>query len=171
MLSNFDRLLLVRGVSIFRELRDDFLVRLSSVMEEKSFDPKQPIITQGEEGRSLYIVAAGQVRVHIARQELAQLSRGDFFGEMSLFDTEPRSASVTALDRCDCLELTQLQLYEAINETPGIALNLIGILSGRIRDLNSDVNALRAQLSNAPTLSPTSPPVKSSPPSQSERRK
>jgi CRP/FNR family transcriptional regulator, cyclic AMP receptor protein len=169
MLSNFDRLLLVRGVSIFRELRDDFLVRLSSVMEEKSFDPKQPIITQGEEGRSLYIVSTGRVRVHIARQELAQLERGDFFGEMSLFDTEPRSASVTAIDRCDCLELTQLQLYEAINETPGIALNLIGILSGRIRDLNSDVNALRAQLANAPTLSPTPPPTQ--PPAKSERRK
>ncbi len=146
MLNNFDRLLLLRGVSIFRELRDDFLIRLSAVMEERSFPAKGNIFRQGDEGQSLFIVASGNVRVHIDQQELTKLSRGDFFGEMSLFDTEPRSASVTAIESCICLELTQSQLYEAINETPEIALKLIGILSSRIRELNREINELRADV-------------------------
>jgi CRP-like cAMP-binding protein len=64
---------------------------------------------------------------------------------MSLFDSEPRSASVTALEECECLVLTQLQLYDAIDETPGIAVNIIRLLSRRIRELNSKVNTYEAR--------------------------
>lgn len=150
MLTSVDRLLFVRGVPMFKELRDDFLVRLASIMDELSFPAKYTIFTQGEEGRSLYIVVSGRVRVHIGNQELAQLEKGTCFGEMSLFDAEPRSASVTTLAPCECLVLTQQQLYEAIDETPGIAVNIIRLLSRRIRELNSKINAHEAQAQKLP---------------------
>ncbi|MGB7444591.1 MAG: Crp/Fnr family transcriptional regulator [Coleofasciculaceae cyanobacterium] len=141
MLTSVERLLFVRAVPIFQELRDDFLVRVASVMEELSFPANYTIFTEGEEGKSLYIVVSGLVRVHIGDRDLAQLKQGATFGEMSLFDAEPRSASVTTLEECECLMLTQLQLYDAIEETPGIAVNIIRLLSRRIRELNSKVNA------------------------------
>ncbi|MDX2100580.1 MAG: cyclic nucleotide-binding domain-containing protein [Leptolyngbyaceae cyanobacterium bins.59] len=144
MLTSVDRLLFVRGVPMFKELRDDFLVRLASIMDELSFPTKYTIFTQGEEGRSLYIVVSGKVRVHIGDQELIQLDKGTCFGEMSLFDAEPRSASVTTLAPCECLVLTQQQLYDAIDETPGIAVNIIRLLSRRIRELNAKMNAQEA---------------------------
>lgn len=147
MLSSVERLLFIRAVPIFQELRDDFLVRLASVMEELSFPADHTIVTQNEEGRSLYIVVSGLVRVHIGDRELAQLKQGACFGEMSLFDAEPRSASVTTLETCECLLLTQLQLYDAIDETPEIAINIIRLLSRRIRELNNKVNAYEV---NAP---------------------
>ncbi len=150
MLTSVDRLLFVRQVPIFKELRDDFLVRLASVMEELSFPNNHTIFTEGEEGRSLYIVVSGRVRVHIDDQELVQLERGTCFGEMSLFDAEPRSASVTTLESCDCLVLTQQQLYEAIDETPGIAVNIIRLLSRRIRELNLKINPRQATKSITP---------------------
>ncbi len=140
MLTSVDRLLFVRAVPIFTELRDDFLVRLASIMDELSFPANHTIFTEGEEGRSLYIVVSGRVRVHLRSQELAKLEQGACFGEMSLFDAEPRSASVTTLNPCDCLVLTQQQLYEAIDETPGIAVNIIRLLSRRIRELNKERN-------------------------------
>ncbi|HEY9636961.1 MAG TPA: Crp/Fnr family transcriptional regulator [Coleofasciculaceae cyanobacterium] len=145
MLTSVERLLFVRAVPIFQELRDDFLVRLASVMEELSFPAGNTIVTQGEEGRSLYIVVSGLVRVHIGDRDLAQLKPGACFGEMSLFDSEPRSASVSTLNPCECLMLTQLQLYDAIDETPGIAVNVIRLLSRRIRELNNKVNAYEAK--------------------------
>lgn len=145
MLTSVDRLLFVRGVPIFKELRDDFLVRLASVMDELSFPVQHTIFTQGQEGRSLYIVVSGKVRVHIGEQELAQLEQGACFGEMSLFDAEPRSASVTTLEPCECLMLTQQQLYDAIEETPGIAVNIIRLLSRRIREFNRKLNAKEAE--------------------------
>jgi CRP-like cAMP-binding protein len=145
MLTSVERLLFIRAVPIFQELRDDFLVRLASVMDELSFPRDHTIFTQGQEGRSLYIVVSGLVRVHIGDRDLAQLRQGTCFGEMSLFDSEPRSASVTALEECECLVLTQLQLYDAIDETPGIAVNIIRLLSRRIRELNSKVNTYEAR--------------------------
>lgn len=143
MLTSVDRLLFVRGVPIFKELRDDFLVRLASIMEELAFPAKHTIFTEGQEGRSLYVLVKGRVRVHIGDQELTQLGQGACFGEMSLFDAEPRSASVTTLESCDCLVLTQQQLYEAIDETPGIAVNIIRLLSHRIRELNQKINMIQ----------------------------
>ena len=146
MLTSIDRLLFVRGVPIFKELRDDFLVRLASIMDELSFPAKHTIFTEGQEGRSLYIVVQGKVRVHIGDRDLAQLDQGATFGEMSLFDAEPRSASVTTVDPCECLMLTQQQLYDAIDETPGIAVNIIRLLSRRIRELNQKLNAQEAKI-------------------------
>ncbi|MEM9265410.1 MAG: cyclic nucleotide-binding domain-containing protein [Cyanobacteria bacterium P01_F01_bin.13] len=152
MLTSVDRLLFVRAVPIFTELRDDFLVRLASIMDELSFPTNHRIFTEGEEGRSLYIVVSGRVRVHLRSQDLATLEQGACFGEMSLFDAEPRSASVTTLNACDCLVLTQQQLYEAIDETPGIAVNIIKMLSRRIREINKERN--RQLATQEPRLSP-----------------
>jgi CRP/FNR family transcriptional regulator, cyclic AMP receptor protein len=133
MLNRIDRLLLVRGVPIFQELRVDFLTRLASIMNEIIVPQGKMIFAEGQEGQSLYIVISGKVRVHVGSKELVILEKGSCFGEMSLFDAEPRSASVTAISDCVCLVLTQQQLYEAINETPDIAINIICFLSSRIR--------------------------------------
>ncbi|MEM7796477.1 MAG: cyclic nucleotide-binding domain-containing protein [Cyanobacteria bacterium P01_C01_bin.118] len=152
MLTSVDRLLFVRAVPIFTELRDDFLVRLASIMDELSFPAKHRIFREGEEGRSLYIVVSGQVRVHLRSQELTVLEQGTCFGEMSLFDAEPRSASVTTISACDCLVLTQQQLYEAIDETPGIAVNIIKLLSRRIREINKERNRQPSSTKLSPIL-------------------
>ncbi|NEO55796.1 MAG: Crp/Fnr family transcriptional regulator [Okeania sp. SIO3B5] len=148
MLTSVERLLFIRAVPIFRELRDDFLVRLASVMDELSFPNSHSIFTEGQEGRSLYIVVSGKVKVHLADRELARLEQGACFGEMSLFDAEPRSASVTTLEICECLMLTQMQLYDAIDETPDIAINIIRLLSRRIRELNQKLNARENNMAN-----------------------
>jgi CRP-like cAMP-binding protein len=142
MLTTVERLLLVRRVPIFKELRDDFIVRLASVMDELSFPGNYTIFNAGDEGRSLYIVVSGKVKIHIGKQQLAIFPKGESFGEMAVFDAQPRSASATTLETCECLELTQEQLYEAIDETPEIAVNIIGILSRRIRELNDKMNAI-----------------------------
>jgi len=148
MLTSVERLLFIRAVPIFKELRDDFLVRLASVMNELSFPTNHTIFTEGKEGRSLYIVVSGRVRVHLENRELANLEQGACFGEMSLFDAEPRSASVTTLESCECLMLTQIQLYDAIDETPEIAINIIRLLSRRIRELNYKLNAREISISS-----------------------
>lgn len=140
MLTSVDRLLFVRRVPIFNELRDDFVVRLASVMNELSYPTNHSIFKQGEEGRSLYIIVSGRVKVHIGDKTLAEVERGKYFGEMAVFDTQPRSASITTLESCECLELTQEQLYDAIEETPEIAVNIIRELSRIIRQLNENIS-------------------------------
>jgi CRP-like cAMP-binding protein len=157
MLNSVERLLFVRNVPIFRELRDDFLVRLASVMDEVFYDSNYTIITEGLEGRAMYILVSGRVSVRIGSQEVAQLKTNDCFGEMSVFDAEPRSASIVTLEPCTCLVLTQQQLYDAIDETPGIAVNILRLLSRRIRELNLDLNEIKQQLAQVPAPPPLRP--------------
>ncbi|WP_414526408.1 cyclic nucleotide-binding domain-containing protein [Nodularia chucula] len=140
MLSSVDRLLFVRRVPIFKELRDDFIVRLTAVMHELKFPANHTIFRQGEEGRSLYIVVSGKVKVHLGNKQIAEVEQGKYFGEMAVFDIQPRSASVTTLEPSEFLELTQEQLYDAIEETPEIAVNIIRELSRLVRRLNDDMN-------------------------------
>jgi CRP/FNR family transcriptional regulator, cyclic AMP receptor protein len=140
MLTSVDRLLFVRQVPIFKELRDDFIVRLASVMNELSYPANYTIFQQGQEGRSLYILVSGRVKVHIGDTKLAEVAKGNYFGEMAVFDTQPRSAAITTLESCECLELTQEQLYDAIEETPEIAVNIIRELSRLIRKLNENIS-------------------------------
>ena len=142
MLNLFDRLLLMRKVDMFRELREDFLIRLVPVMEERTFKAKQQIFIQNEEGRSMFIVASGKIKIHLGDRILQEHAREGFFGEMSLFDAEMRSASATTLEETVCLELTQQRVFAAIEETPGIAVNIIKILSKRIRVLNKEKQEL-----------------------------
>lgn len=166
MLNQLQRLLFVRKVPLFEELRDDFLIRLASVMEELDFPPSHTIFRQGEKGESLYIVISGRVKVHIGDRTITELDAGSCFGEMAVIDAEPRSASVTTVESCECLLLTQQQLYEAIDEMPSIAVNLIRLLSRRIRTLNNSLNAvkekndsfLRVPQSGHPSASNTSEP-------------
>ncbi|BAZ42542.1 cyclic nucleotide-binding protein [Calothrix sp. NIES-4101] len=142
MLTSVDRLLFVRRIPIFEELRDDFIVRLTSVMDELRFPANHTIFRQGEEGRSLFIVISGRIKVHIEDRQLAVFTKGESFGEMAIFDAQPRSATAITLEPCECLELTQEQLYEAIEETPEISLNIIRALSRRVRNLNDAINEL-----------------------------
>jgi CRP/FNR family cyclic AMP-dependent transcriptional regulator len=165
MITSVDRLIFVRSISIFSQLRDDFLVRLASAMDELAFPEGHTIFTHGQEGQSLYIIVEGRVKVHIGDRILAELGKGKCFGEMAVFDSEPRSASVTTLEYCECLMLTQQQLYEAIEETPGIAVNIIRLLSRRIRELNQQNNAAAspatqpAPIAEAPSPNGQSHPV------------
>lgn len=155
MLNLFDRLLLMRKVDMFQELREDFLIRLVPVMEERPFKPKQPIFLQNDEGRSMFIVASGKIKIHLGDRTLQEHAREGFFGEMSLFDSEMRSASATAMEETVCLELTQQHVFAAIEETPGIAVNIIKILSKRIRALNQEkqeLNALNERLRSGTTV-------------------
>ncbi len=157
MLTSIERLLLVRGIPMFRELRDDFLVRLAAAMGEVSFEAGKVIFYAGQEGKSLYVLVKGKVRVYLEERELAVLGDGDCFGEMSVFDSAPRSASVLALTPCECLVLTQQQLYEALEETPEIAFNIIKMLSARIRQQNYQINQFLVGTLHPSAIVPLSP--------------
>jgi len=106
----------------------------------------EAIIRQGEVGDCMYVVQAGRVDVvqstSIGEQHLAFLEAGDFFGEMSVFEKETRSATVRAVGEARVLKVDKKTLLRRIKEDPLLAVNLLQTMSRRIRDLNAEV-ALR----------------------------
>jgi len=98
------------------------------------------IIRQGEQGNCMYVVQRGKVEVRQhgdgGEQHLAYLKPGDFFGEMAVFEKEARSASVKAVGESLVLKVDKKTLLRRITEDPLLAVNLLQVMSHRIRDLN-----------------------------------
>ena len=98
------------------------------------------IFRQGDPGDTMYVIQYGAVEViqkNAGKENvLALLEKGDFFGEMALIDNQPRSASIRTLCRSRLLELSRSSLLSRLKNDPGIALNLLKILSKRIENSN-----------------------------------
>ncbi len=141
MMISEENLLLLQAVPVFKSLESDqMLSRLVYALEEVDFPAGYPVLKQGEIGSSLYIVIAGGLEVHLGGMKLAHLQVGDYFGEMSLFDCEPHSASVTTLESTKCLVLSQEQMNRVIYEHPEVGLQVIRLLCDRIYKLNQQIS-------------------------------
>ena len=108
--------------------------------EIQSFTDGEVIFTEGESSSEMYVVRAGKIEIskHVGGHEirLAVLDRGAFFGEMSLLEGLPRSASARAVGDVSLLVLRPGSLLLQIRRDPTFAFELLQQLSGRIRDLN-----------------------------------
>ncbi len=135
---------LLQTVPIFQDIEangNGFLSHLATKLREIEFPAGHTIFRQDETGSYLYILVSGRVEVHIGGLRLAQLQPGDHFGEMSVLDSQCHSASVTALEECHCLVLSQEHLYETIETYPELGLNIIRLLCQRVRTLNQHITA------------------------------
>ena len=147
MLDSTERLEIVRQVPIFREIEsDDILREVNAALLELWYPAGHLILDEGRKGGLLYILLSGRVQVEKDDTVLAQLKKGDFFGEMSIFNAAPLSASVRAVEECEILLLTQQQLYEAIAISPGVAVYMIRILCKRVNQMNETISDLQAQV-------------------------
>jgi CRP/FNR family cyclic AMP-dependent transcriptional regulator len=134
------------GVPLFHSLGPDQRHDLTRMMSERRFPAGREIVRQGEDGLSLYIILEGEVTVVRAvsaagEVELAHLGPGGFFGEMTLLDGLPRSATVRALTPVRCALLPRWALEDAIRAHPEIALVMLATLSRRLRDVERKLTA------------------------------
>ena len=103
----------------------------------KQFNPGDVIFKEGEPGTSMFIIQKGDVEVHKSvngqKVVLATLKDGSIFGEMSLIDGRPRSATVQAKTACQCLEVNQILFKQRLGEVPGWMKSFFLILVDRLR--------------------------------------
>jgi flavin-dependent dehydrogenase len=102
------------------------------------------IINQGETEDCMYIIQSGKVMItrlnHGKEVKLAELSEGDFFGEMALFEHKIRSATVRSMGESRVLTVDKKTLLHRIQEDPSMAFHIIQTVIGRIRKLNDKIS-------------------------------
>ena len=98
------------------------------------YDAGQAIVKKDERGVGFYLILEGSVEVKSGETLLTKLGRGQFFGEMSVIDDEPRSADVTAVEPSRCLALTPWAFEALVSNHPKIALKMVRELVRRLRD-------------------------------------
>jgi CRP-like cAMP-binding protein len=98
--------------------------------------PKGAVIArQGDVGTGFFMVASGSVRVVRDGETIATIGPGDFFGELSVLDGQPRVAQVVADEPTVCLALATWDFEAVVREEPAVALAIMRGLAGRLRRL------------------------------------
>ena len=128
---------LTERVKVFRDLSGAEIVDLLGHAEKCLYQPGMDIVNEGNVGQHMYLIIDGEARVskhgRDGEVELARLGPADSFGEMALADQDTRSATVTALDNCVLVRISE----QAINAKPEIGMkvyrNIARLLSERLR--------------------------------------
>lgn len=120
-------------VPIFANCTADEIVAIAAVAQGSSFQPGQIIVTQGTPGQAFYLIISGRVEILRDGKSLGAFGPGDFFGEMSLLDQAPRSATIRAIDPTDCMMLSSWDFKGLLEKHPSIAIKLLEVLSRRLR--------------------------------------
>ncbi|HNQ87974.1 MAG TPA: cyclic nucleotide-binding domain-containing protein [Verrucomicrobiota bacterium] len=140
----------LKGIALLKAMDDEALGRLAAVLEPRSFAARQAVFQEGDPGDGMYFIVSGAVRIEKctgtgagAVKTLAVLEPGDYFGEMALFDQQPRSASAVAAGATETLRLSTASFGELHGSAGHAGLSvlfaMIRTAGDRIRRLNAQV--------------------------------
>ena len=135
-------------VPLFSALCAKEIAALCSVMILREFRTGEVIVREDDDtSQTFFILVAGSVHVAVISAEgkqtiLATLKRGEFFGEMSLLDGEPRSASVVAAEPCKLFMLYRKSFLDILQRFPKITIQMLIAMSQRLRKSNRHINTL-----------------------------
>lgn len=129
---------LLKGIAIFELLHDDDRIELAKVVDSVQLQAGTILFQAGEPGESLFIVHTGSIELYIkdtAGQKiiLTVAEEGQLFGELSLLDSGPRTATAVALDDAELLVLDREDLLLLFQKRPDAALHMLAAMSGMTR--------------------------------------
>lgn len=126
-------------VPLFRGCSSEVIDRLAEVTTEFEFAADEPIVRQGQVGNGLYIIVEGGARIVAGGDEMARFGPGEFFGELSVIDQQPRAASAFAVGPTQCLALASWDLVAVLEQDSQLALNMLTELAGRLREADAQL--------------------------------
>lgn len=130
---------LLARTRLFAGVDSSGLDRITARMTELDVPAERVIVRQGEIGTGFFIVVSGAVRVVRDGETLAELGPGEFFGELSVIDREPRLAQVVSSQPTTCLALASWDFEAVIGEQPSVAMAILRELAGRLRELTREL--------------------------------
>jgi hypothetical protein len=116
----------LQGSPLFQDMSEEQVRAIISGLCLRTFSAGEILVTEGEPGGSMFLIASGSVRVYVRNSEgfnvaLRNLGLGDFYGEISLLTGSARTATVTASSRCEILELDRAELRRISEQHPQVA--------------------------------------------------
>lgn len=141
----------LRSLDIFKDLRDRELGYLVSALHSRTYREGEVIFVEGDIGRALFVLESGAVELTQPTADgkprvLYQLKPGDFFGEMALLESLPRTATATASEKTRLHLLYKSKLDALLQAEPRIGVSIMGhlarLLSARLRRMNLDTKVV-----------------------------
>ncbi|SHN85211.1 Crp/Fnr family transcriptional regulator [Bradyrhizobium erythrophlei] len=113
-----------------------FGVLTGNNIEARSFKAGGVIFREGDVANELFVIKSGQVRIQIGNRTVTELGQESIFGEMALIDSEPRSATATAITDVELVPVSEKQFLFLVSQTPYFALKVMRVLAQRLRVTN-----------------------------------
>jgi CRP-like cAMP-binding protein len=132
---------------LFEGVSETAMREVARTLRRRRFRRNEVIFHQGDPGDALHVVTSGSVKVVLPSAEgeeaiIATLRPGDFFGELSLLDSAPRSATVVALEPAETMALPRTVFHELLDADPGLRDALLAGLAHELRSLTRHVEEL-----------------------------
>ncbi len=132
---------LLRSVQLLHELPEADLESLAEHCIEFAIPAGGLIFNRGDPASAMYLIVRGQVNIHLPDQGSRRISlndagRGDYFGEVALFDEQPRTASASATTDVTLLEVSRTALLGMLQERPSAALIMLRTMASRVRNMS-----------------------------------
>jgi CRP/FNR family transcriptional regulator, cyclic AMP receptor protein len=132
---------------LFAELDERELASIAAVAKTRRYAKDDAVFHADEIGDVFYLIREGQVKVTMISPEgkeiiLSILAAGDFFGEMALFDNEPRSATVIAIEPLEVVSIWRSDFLHILSENFSITQKVLGELSKRLRNASNRIESL-----------------------------
>jgi CRP/FNR family transcriptional regulator/CRP/FNR family cyclic AMP-dependent transcriptional regulator len=140
----------LRAIPLFAQVSDEDLASIASLLIERRLPKNKTVVEEGTPGDYMYVIREGRVKVTKLSGDgrekiLEMLEAGAFFGEMSLLDSAPRSASVKALTDVRVLALSRKDFLNVLRRSPDLALAVITELTSRLRQQDEQASSLSFQ--------------------------
>lgn len=132
---------LLNKTTLFRTGDKSLLERIAMMVERLHLKAEEPLFKKGDPGESMYIIEKGSLKVHDDGIQLAELGAGEYFGEASLIDSAPRTASVSAKTDAIILRLGEKDFFSLLGSHPYMNRLLMKELINRLRNQNDHVVA------------------------------
>jgi len=134
---------------LFSGLSHDNLTRVAELLCSQTVPAGRHIMHSEQPGEMVYVLQSGTLKIHAEQPDgrdvvLALLGPGQTVGEMSIIDREGRSATVSTLEECHLLSMGRVAFLDCVTTMPALSMNLMRILSSRLRLANATIQALAA---------------------------
>ena len=128
----------LRQVPLFESLDEEAAKELSGLLETLDCEARKVLFRAGDAGDALYIIERGKVRISVEATDgreltLTELGQGDFFGELTLLDRQPRSANATVSEESRLAVLSREHFLSFMRSKPNVALEMLTALAHRLR--------------------------------------
>ncbi len=128
----------LRAVPLFSELGADELEQIEQLVAKVEIPKKNLVVQEGEAGEALYIIIEGSVKISQFSSDgreivLSLLGPGAFFGEMSLLDQGPRSATVMTMEDTSLARIRRADFMRLLSQQPSIAMKVLAEVASRLR--------------------------------------
>lgn len=141
--SPLEMVLMLKASSIFAETPENTLAEVAAIAVVERVPEGDTLFRKGDTGDCMYIIAEGEIHIGDGATRFATMGKGEFFGELALVETEPRSADAVAASDCLLIRIDQDDFYELIEDRMEVARGILVILAKRLRKQNELIRSLK----------------------------